>query len=343
VAVESESTGPPVTDLAGLIVIDKPEGPTSHDVVARVRRILGERRVGHAGTLDPLASGVVVVVVGRATRLSSFLTSDDKRYRATVRLGFATTTYDREGDPLAPARPVPADVEPRLRAALDARLGTHPQTPPAYSAKKIDGERAHRLARRGAAVAPAPALVTLKAWTLVALDGDVATIDLHTSAGFYVRSLAHDIGAAVGCGGHLAALRRTGSGRFAIEEAVPLPAPDASAAALTVALQPIDALLPDWPSAVVTAAGAERVRHGVLIGTDACTVWPAVAGPAVAQPGLGAASPDAASMDAPSPAAGRGDESLHRPPTVRLVDEAGRLLALAVWRDGLLHPSVVLG
>jgi tRNA pseudouridine55 synthase len=333
-AVGSGSAGPPAATAAGLIVIDKPEGPTSHDVVARVRRILGEKRVGHAGTLDPLASGVVVVLVGQATRLSSYLTSDDKRYRARVRLGFATTTCDRQGDPLAPPAPVPADVEPRLRAALDARLGTHPQTPPAYSAKKIEGERAHRLARRGEAVAPAPALVTLRAWTLVALDGDVATIDLHTSAGFYVRSLAHDVGAALGCGGHLAALRRTGSGRFTIAEAVPLPAPDAPAATLTAALQPLDALLPDWPAVVVTAAGAARVGHGALIGPDACTVWPAFAGPAVAQSGFGAASPHAT---------GRGDAPLHRQPTVRLVDEAGRLLALAVWRDGLLHPSVVLG
>jgi tRNA pseudouridine55 synthase len=335
VAVGSGAAGSPGTDLAGLIVVDKPEGPTSHDVVGRVRRVLGERRVGHAGTLDPLASGVVVVVIGRATRLSSYLTSDDKRYRATVRLGFATTTCDRQGDPLAPAAPVPADLEARLREALDARLGTQPQTPPAYSAKKIDGERAHRLARRGETVTPAPAVVTLKAWTLVALEGDTATIDLHTSAGFYVRSLAHDVGAALGCGGHLAALRRTGSGRFTIDEAVPLPAPDAPAAALTVALQPIDALLPDWPVAVVTAAGADRVRHGALIGPDACTVWPAFAGLGSDEPAFGAASP--------ALAVGRGDQPLHRQPTVRLVDEAGRLLALAVWRDGLLHPSVVLG
>ena len=315
-------------DLAGLIVIDKPEGPTSHDVVGRVRRILHETRVGHAGTLDPLASGVVVVVVGRATRLSAYLTSDDKRYRASVRFGFATTTCDRQGDPLAPPAPVPADLESRVREALDARLGTHPQTPPAYSAKKIDGERAHRLARRGEAVAPAPALVTLKAWTLVALDGDVATIDLHTSAGFYVRSLAHDVGAALGCGGHLAALRRTGSGVFTIEGAVPLPPPDADATSLLAALRPFDTLLPDWPAAVVTAAGAERVRHGSLIGPDACTRWPDAASASVAS---------AAAAD------GRGDQPLQRPPTVRLVDEAGRLLALAVWRDGVLHPSVVLG
>ena len=177
------AAGSPTADLAGLLVIDKPEGPTSHDVVGRVRRVLGERRVGHAGTLDPLASGVIVVLVGVATRLSPYLTSDDKRYRATVHLGFATTTYDREGDPLAPPAPVPADAEDRLRETLDARLGRQPQTPPAYSAKKIDGERAHRLARRGEAVAPAPALVHLKAWNARLLIGDVATIDLHTSAG----------------------------------------------------------------------------------------------------------------------------------------------------------------
>jgi tRNA pseudouridine55 synthase len=318
----------PAGDLAGLLVIDKPEGPTSHDVVGRVRRVLGEQRVGHAGTLDPLASGVVVVVVGRATRLSTYLTSDDKRYRATVRLGVATTTYDRQGDPVAPPAPVPDDLEARLRQALDARLGTQPQTPPAYSAKKIAGERAHRLARRGEAVAPAPALVTLKAWTLVALDGDTATIDLHTSAGFYVRSLAHDVGMALGCGGHLAALRRTGSGVFTIEEAVPLPAPDAPAADLTGAMRPIDALLPDWPAAVVTESGVERVGHGALIGPDACAVWP--------EPAL----PGSSSV-APPP--GRGDAPLQQRPSVRLVDEAGRLLALATWRDGRLHPSVVLG
>jgi tRNA pseudouridine55 synthase len=333
--VDAPAAGPspsPAPDrglLAGLLVVDKPEGPTSHDVVARIRRVLGEKRVGHAGTLDPAASGVVVVLVGVATRLSPYLTSDDKRYRATVRLGFATTTYDREGDPLAPPAPVPADAEGRLREALDARLGTHAQTPPAYSAKKIDGERAHRLARRGEAVVPAPALVTLKAWTLVSLAEGIAVIDLRTSAGFYVRSLAHDIGAAIGCGAHLAGLRRTGSGPFAIADAVPLPAADAPADALSSALRPLDALLPDWPVAVVTAAGADRVRHGALIGGDVCAVWPdpAADGPPPGPP--------------PAPPTGR-DTPLQRPPTVRLVDEAGRLLALAVWRDGRLHPSVVL-
>jgi tRNA pseudouridine55 synthase len=307
----------------GLLVIDKPEGPTSHDVVGRVRRVLGERRVGHAGTLDPLASGVVVVVVGRATRLAAYLTSDDKRYRATIRLGLATATYDREGEPLGPPREVPPDIAQKLPAAIDALAGTRPQTPPPYSAKKIGGEPAHRLARRGEAVTPAPAIVTLRSWTLAALEGDTLTLDLETSAGFYVRSLAHDLGAALGCGAHLAALRRTGSGAFTLAGAVPLPAADAPTAAVAASLRPLDTLLPDWPAAVLTAVGAERVRHGALVGPDACLTWPpAIAGPACAEPDVDAASPPAV--------------------CVRLMDASGRLLALGAWRGGLLHPSVVL-
>ena len=311
----------------GLLVIDKPEGPTSHDVVGRVRRVLGERRVGHAGTLDPLASGVVVVVVGRATRLAAYLTSDDKRYRATIRLGLATATYDREGEPLGPARPIPGDAASAIPAALDALGGTRPQVPPPYSAKKIGGEPAHRLARRGEAVTPPPAIVTLRAWTLVACEGDTLTLDLETSAGFYVRSLAHDLGAALGCGAHLAALRRTASGAFTLADAVPLPPSEAPATALAPSLRPLDALLPDWPAAVVTAAGADRVRHGALVGPDACTAWPASAGQGFDGPGYGGQATDPSSPPAVS---------------VRLVDASGRLLALGAWRGGLLHPSVVL-
>jgi tRNA pseudouridine55 synthase len=307
----------------GVLVVDKPEGPTSHDVVGRVRRVLGERRVGHAGTLDPLASGVVVVVVGRATRLAAYLTSDDKRYRATIRLGLATATYDREGEPLGPGRPVPGDAADAIPAALEALAGTRPQTPPPYSAKKIGGEPAHRLARRGEAVTPAPAIVTLRAWTLVALDGDTLTLDLETSAGFYVRSLAHDLGAALGCGAHLAALRRTASGAFTLADAVPLPPSEAPASALSASLRPLDGLLPDWPAAVVTAAGADRVRHGALLGPDACTAYPAIP------------APDAGAADAAGTA---GAPAV----SVRLVDASGHLLALGAWRGGLLHPSVVL-
>jgi tRNA pseudouridine55 synthase len=324
------SRGPAAASPAaeGVLVVDKPEGPTSHDVVGRVRRVLGEKRVGHAGTLDPLASGVVVVLVGRATRLSAYLTSDDKHYRATIRFGWATATYDREGDALAPAAPIPADLEARLTAALDARLGTHLQAPPAYSAKKIAGEAAHRLARRGDAVAPAAVPVTLKGWSLAGLDGGVATVDLHTSAGFYVRSLAHDAGADLGCGAHLAALRRTASGAFTLDDAVALPATGAAPETLRPALRPLGSLLADWPAAVLIEAGAARVRHGAMVGPDVCTAWPSVAAaepPAFAgpelDPGFGAVNPAV---------------------SVRLLDQGGDLLALAAWRGGLLHPSVVL-
>jgi tRNA pseudouridine55 synthase len=309
----------PAPAVHGVLVIDKPEGPTSHDVVGRVRRVLHERRVGHAGTLDPLATGVVVVVVGAATRLSAYLTSDDKRYRATIRLGFATATYDREGAPLGEPRPLPPDLPAAVSAALEALAGTRPQTPPPYSAKKIAGERAHRLARRGEAVTPPAAVVTLRAWRLVSHEDHTVTVDLETSAGFYVRSLAHDVGAALGCGAHLAALRRTGSGAFALDEAVPLPPADAPPAALLAHLRPLDGLLPNWPAAVVSARGAERVGHGALLGPDECTNWLTPGGPA----GSAAAEVEAT-------------------PCVRLMDTAGRLLALGTWRDGRLHPSVVL-
>jgi tRNA pseudouridine55 synthase len=322
----------PIAD--GVLVIDKPEGPTSHDVVARVRRVLHERRVGHAGTLDPLATGVIVVLVGRATRLSPYLTADVKRYRAMIRFGFATDTYDRQGEPLGEPAALPADLEARLRTALDARLGTQLQTPPAYSAKKIDGERAHKLARRGAAIAPAAVPVRLDAWTLVAIEGDTAVVDLETSAGFYVRSLAHDTGADVGCGAHLTALRRTASGAFTLDAAVALPPTDAPAEALMAALQPLGAQLPTWPAAVVTAAGAARVGHGALVGPDVCTVWPAFAGPGREEAGFGGQTREREE-------AGFGTASPPTP-TVRILDDGGDLLALAAWRGGFLHPSVVL-
>jgi tRNA pseudouridine55 synthase len=263
-----------------------------------------------------------VVVVGCATRLSAYLTSDDKRYRATIRLGVATDTYDRQGEPIGAPRPLPADVPGAVTAAIDALAGTRPQTPPPYSAKKIGGERAHRLARRGEAVTPPAAVVSLRSWRLIAHDGDTVTVDLETSAGFYVRSLAHDVGAAIGCGAHLAALRRTASGAFSIEDAVPLPPADAPDTALRDHLRPVDALLPDWPAAVLTARGVERVGHGALVGPAECTVFPA---------GV-AASPAGAASAAAAPVT----------PTVRLLDDRGRLLALAAVKAGGLHPSVVL-
>src|SRR5262245_53314366 len=165
--------------LDGLLVIDKPEGPTSHDVVARLRRVLGERRIGHTGTLDPLATGVLALLLGRATRLAQFLSGDAKQYRADVRLGQATTTCDREGEPVGAATVVEGLDRHRIEAALDAFRGSFLQTPPLYSAKKVGGEVAHRLARRGEAAALAPAAVTVHALTLVAADGPDLTLDVH--------------------------------------------------------------------------------------------------------------------------------------------------------------------
>ena len=208
--------------MDGLIVVDKPEGPSSHDVVARVRQALGERRVGHTGTLDPLATGVLPLVLGRATRLARFITADVKRYRATIRLGWATTTHDRLGEALAPRVTPEGLTREAVDRALDRFRGTFLQTPPAFSAKKLAGTRAYDLARRGQPVTPAPTLVTVHDLTLVSFDRDLVVVDVIGSAGFYVRSLAHDLGTGFEVGAHLTALRRTAAGALTERDALPL-------------------------------------------------------------------------------------------------------------------------
>ena len=216
--------------MDGLLIIDKPAGPTSHDVVSRMRRLLREKRIGHTGTLDPMATGVLLLVVGRATRLSQFLIASDKSYEAVVRLGFATDTADAEGQPVGPVSRAALPPRETIEAALDEFRGTFMQQPPAFSAKKIDGTRSYKLARAAAADArlkpsgdenlPAPASVTAHAIDIVSADGDSVTLRVDCSAGFYVRSLAHDLGQRLGIGGHLAALRRTRSGDFTLEQAI---------------------------------------------------------------------------------------------------------------------------
>src|SRR5437667_4675740 len=198
--------------MDGLLIIDKPKGPTSHDVVARVRRAIGERRVGHTGTLDPAASGVLPLVIGRATRLARFLSAGDKCYEAVIRLGFSTDTGDATGTPLstAPRGPMPSRAD--IDSALDAFRGTFMQQPPAYSAKKVDGTRSYRLARRSKRQSPRvsarPALpaavqVATRATDIVSVEDGTLTLRVSCSAGFYVRSLAHDLGERLGTGGHL--------------------------------------------------------------------------------------------------------------------------------------------
>ncbi|HEY8549769.1 MAG TPA: tRNA pseudouridine(55) synthase TruB [Vicinamibacterales bacterium] len=302
----------------GLLVIDKPEGPTSHDVVARVRRILRERRIGHTGTLDPLATGVLPLVIGRATRLAQFLTAEDKRYRATIRLGQATTTYDREGDPMPPSGDPSAVTREQVEEILAGFRGPLEQIPPAYSAKKIQGETAHRLARRGETVTPAAVRVVVHELQLVSLEGALLTVDVHCSAGFYVRSLAHDVGLRLSCGAHLVALRRTGSGAITLADAVPLPEGDAPAESLRPHIRPLSALLPDWPAARTTVEGARKVGQGRMLGPEDCMDWPAMPSTVV-------------------------DEG---PPQVRILSPDGTLLALGGWRlqgrTAVLHPRIVL-
>jgi len=210
---------------SGLLVVDKPGGITSHDVVARVRRLAGSRKVGHAGTLDPMATGVLVLGLNRATRLLGQLTLTDKRYTATVRLGVTTTTDDAEGE-VAETRPTDALSEADVRSALEAFVGDIDQKPSAVSAIKVAGKRAYARVRDGEEVDLPARRVTVHALDVTGLDLAAATVDLDVrcSSGTYIRAIARDLGAALGVGGHLTALRRTAVGPFEIDDALTLEA-----------------------------------------------------------------------------------------------------------------------
>ncbi len=236
--------------LVGILNINKPVGWTSHDVVARVRRLAGERRVGHSGTLDPLASGVLPVLLGRATRLADLIQVQHKTYVATLALGTATTTDDAEGEVVATAPVPPFDA-----AVLDRFRGSVSQTPPAYSALKVDGKRAYALARAGAAVALPPRAVTIYDLRLLSLEP--LQLEVTCSKGTYIRSLARDIAEALGTVGHLGGLVRTRVGPFALQDAVTLENLD-----VTASLLPPDAALPDAPAVHLASADVARVLNG---------------------------------------------------------------------------------
>jgi tRNA pseudouridine55 synthase len=308
--------------MDGVVIIDKPEGWTSHDVVARVRRVLREKRVGHTGTLDPFATGVLVVLVGRATRLAQFLSGAEKEYEATVRLGYATDTGDRTGARRegAGALDCASLDRARVEAALAPLRGEIEQVPPMYSAKKIQGQKLYELARRGEEVARAAVRVRVSAFEI--LDGpggeflradEDGVCDLRArvvcSAGTYVRVLAESVGAHLGTGAHLAALRRTRAGTFGLDKAFKLEdVQSLMEAGAGDFLLPLGAALPELPSAHLTEDEARRVAHGA----------------AIAAARFGASWEDGA--------------------RIRLHDERGRLLAVAVYaaaRDAL-QPRVML-
>ena len=314
--------------MDGLIVVDKPVGPTSHDVVARMRRVLGERRIGHTGTLDPAASGVLPLVIGRATRLARFFDRDVKSYEAEIRLGIETDTYDAAGEPSRPAYDGPLPGQEEVERALEAFRGPFLQHPPPYSAKKIAGRRSYtlaRLARRaetrgGESVpstqqVPAAVPVTVHSLQLVSRQGAFVCIRLDCTAGFYVRSLAHDLGQRLGTGAHLSALRRTKSGDLTERDASPLELIASSQAAALAALVPLSQMLPRLAAVELTGPGAERALHGRDLEPADVVRW--VTEGWTREAGL-----------------------RH----VRLIDEEGALLGIGSESPGgLLHPFVILG
>jgi tRNA pseudouridine55 synthase len=296
------------------MVVDKPAGPTSHDVVDRVRRALGVAKAGHTGTLDPFATGVLPVCLGKATRLARFLTGTDKTYRATVRLGFATTTDDLTGDPIGAPRPAAVSAE-ALERACRAFTGPLMQSAPAFSAKWVQGRRAYDLARVGIETPRPVSPVTVHALNVLGHEDDRVEVEVRCSAGTYIRALARDLGEALGTGGHLVTLRRTVSGPFTMTDAVAWD--EIGPGAPIVAMQH---LLADLPAATVAGDGLLALRHGRALDRRLVT----------------AGFPEG------------------RPPArMRLLDGEGRLVALAVPRgfetpapgltvEPVLHPDIVL-
>jgi tRNA pseudouridine55 synthase len=244
--------------------LDKPVGPTSHDMVAAVRRALGERRVGHTGTLDPFASGLLLVCVGRATRLAQFLTGLDKAYEATARLGVATDTEDRDGTVVATSEAWREVTPTALEEALTELRGPIRQRPPRFSAKKVGGVAAHRRARRGEEVELQARAVTVHELTVVHFTPPDVRLRVHCSSGTYVRALARDLGEVLGVGAHLTALRRTAIGGFDVTDAL-LPADLSDAEKLADAwIDPLSAL-GDYPRVEVDAAGVTAIGHGQAV------------------------------------------------------------------------------
>ena len=252
--------------MNGLLIFDKPSGLTSHDVVSFVRRATGERSVGHLGTLDPMATGVLPLLLGKWTRLAQFFGAAEKQYTGSIRFGFATDTYDAEGTPAGDAQPLRCTLD-QLRGLSVGFYGTINQVPPVFSAKKIGGVPAHKLARQGKEVPVKRARITIHSFDLTSLEGDTASFTMHVSAGGYVRSVAHELGQLAGCGAHLSALRRVQAGPFTLAEAITREQVIAAANAGNIeALLPhARTILPEMPAVTADEASQNKLRNGMAV------------------------------------------------------------------------------
>jgi tRNA pseudouridine55 synthase len=253
----------PELPFDGVIVVNKPENWTSHDVVNKMRGIAGTRRVGHLGTLDPIATGVLPVMIGQVTRLAQFWDRSEKTYEAVIRFGFATTSYDRQGEVAGPVT-VPVLSMEQIEDALAPMRGEIEQTPPPVSAKKVNGVPAYKLARKNEAVELAAVRVSIFELTLLALDGDRARLRVHCSAGTYIRAIAHELGIRLGCGAHVEELVRTQAGPFGIGQAWTLERLQElkDADRLAEALVPAAELLPQFPPVFVDDLTVTQIRQG---------------------------------------------------------------------------------
>jgi tRNA pseudouridine55 synthase len=250
--------------MDGVLVIDKPEGWTSHDVVAKIRNLIKVKKVGHTGTLDPFATGVLPLTLGRATRLTSYFLTSDKTYRGIIRFGFATTTFDRDGEPTG-ADSSPQVEASRLEEIFSKYVGTIRQTQPPFSAKKIQGKPMYQYARKGIMLESEAKEVTIKSLNLLSVAGSEAEFELCCAAGTYARSLAHDAGRDYGSGAHLVKLRRIRSGDFPIEAATPLSEGDNfySREHFCQRMIPLRDLLPHLPAVRLSSGESEKIRHGM--------------------------------------------------------------------------------
>ena len=302
---------PQPAPLDGILVVDKPRGKTSHDVVEAVRRLVGFRQIGHFGTLDPLATGVLVLALGRATRLARFYLGRRKRYTCAVRFGFATDTYDADGEALSEDS-APALDAAQLQSLADNFVGKIQQTPPSFSAKKIHGRPAHELARKHKPVKLEPVEVEVYEFRLTAVEGSVARFVVECGAGTYIRSLANDLGKLHGAGAHLAEIVRTAVGEFTLDHAVPLAelVEDARAGRIAERVIRLENLLPELPRATVLPIVEKRVRHGAKFNLPIAQI----------QPGQTTAAQGApAQLDS-------GD---WRPSRLRVFNQLGNLIAIA--------------